>query len=97
MKIRDDIADLIRAGHTDTRIAHEVGCDRTTVHRTRQALRIPSVRVLDRLRAEEAPARIRNRYREPLTAEQKTANRELLAAAVYRNHPSHLTVRRAPD
>jgi hypothetical protein len=97
MKIRDDIADLIRAGHTDTRIAHELGCDRTTVHRTRQALGIPSVRVLDRLTAEEAPAPIRNRYREPLSAEQKTANRELLAAAVYRNHPAHLTVRRAPD
>jgi hypothetical protein len=97
MKIRDDIADLIRAGHTDTRIAHELGCDRSTVHRTRQDMGMPSVRVLDRLTAEEAPVPIRSRYREPLSAEQKTANRELLAAAVYRNHPPHLTVRRAPD
>jgi hypothetical protein len=97
MKIRDDIADGIRAGHTDTRIAYELGCDRITVYRARRDMGIPSVRVLDRLTAEEAPVPIRNRYREPLSAEQKTANRELLAAAVYRNKPSHLTVRRAPD
>jgi hypothetical protein len=85
MKIRDDIAALIRAGHTDTRIAHEVGCDRTTVYRARRDMGIPSVRVLDRLRAEAAPVPVRNRYREPLSAEQQTANRELLAAAVYRS------------
>jgi AraC-like DNA-binding protein len=84
VNIRTDIADLLRAGHTDTHIAHQLGCHRNTVHRTRQALGIPPTRVLDRLRVEAAPVQIRDRYREPLTAEQVAANRELLAAAVYR-------------
>lgn len=79
--IRPDIAALIRAGHTDTSIAHRLGCDRTTVHRTRQALGIPAVRILDRLLAESEPIRIPDRYREPLSPEQVAENRELLAAA----------------
>lgn len=88
MTIRPDIAALIRAGHTDTRIAHETGCSRQTANHTRRLLGIPSVRVLDRLAAEEAPARIRSRYREPLSPEQQAANREALAAAVYRRRPA---------
>lgn len=38
MTIRPDIAHLIHAGHTDASIAHRLGCHRSTVHRTRQAL-----------------------------------------------------------
>ncbi|MFF6829594.1 helix-turn-helix domain-containing protein [Streptomyces longwoodensis] len=42
MKIRADIAELLRAGLSQTQIAKQLHCAPVTVQRTREALRIPS-------------------------------------------------------
>lgn len=84
MKVRDDIAALLRAGHTDTYIAHRVGCHRSTVHRTRQALRMPCDRERRRLYAETFPAGVAqyNPRRPLLTPAETAANRAALAEAI---------------
>lgn len=87
MKIRADIADLIREGHTNESIAHRLGCDRSTVAYARQALRFPPADHLGRLYAEAAPTgRVRD-YQPPqgwmpLSPAQQAANRATLLAAL---------------
>lgn len=84
MKIRADIAALIRAGHSDTHIAHRLGCHRATVHRARQALRQRTQRTLEHLYAEELPAGVAEyrAARMPISPQQAAANRAALAAAL---------------
>lgn len=55
MKIRADIASLIREGHTNVSIAHRLHCDRDTVARARRALHLPPADRLGRLYAEAVP------------------------------------------
>lgn len=85
MKIRADIAGLIREGHTNASIAHRLHCDRDTVARARQALRLPPADRLGRLYAEavptgrvlsDKPARTRT------SPAQAAANRQALLAAL---------------
>jgi len=52
MKIRADIAELIRAGHTDASIARRLHCGTTTVGNTRRAIGYPPATTLSRLYAE---------------------------------------------
>jgi hypothetical protein len=83
MKVRADIAELIRAGHTNTRIAHQLGCSRGTVNRVRQALRLPYADALGRLYAEAHPRGVPEYKpaRQPISPHRAAANRaELLAA-----------------
>lgn len=87
MKVRADIAALIREGHTNTSIAHRLGCHPTTVARARQALRMPPADKLGRLYAEAVPTgRVRgyrpDSGRMPLSPAQQAANRERLLAAL---------------
>lgn len=84
MKIRADIAGLIRAGHTDQRIARQLGCARSTVNRVRRALRLPPGDALERLYAEEAPAPVAEYKpgRTPISEHRAAANRAELAAAI---------------
>jgi transposase-like protein len=84
MKVRADIAALIRDGHTNASIAHRLGCHPTTVSRARQALRLPPADRLGRLYAEAAPT---GRVKAPtgplpLSPAQQRANRERLLAAL---------------
>lgn len=87
MKVRADIAALIREGHTNASIAHRLRCDPTTVARARQALRLPPADRLGRLYAEALPTgRVRD-YRPPagrmpLSPAQQAANRAALLAAL---------------
>lgn len=85
MKIRADIAGLIREGHTNESIAHRLGCDRATVAYARQALRLPPADQLGRLYAEalptgrvlsDKPARMQT------SPAQAAANRQALVAAL---------------
>ncbi|MEU1088905.1 helix-turn-helix domain-containing protein [Streptomyces sp. NPDC005892] len=55
MKIRADIADLIREGHTNASIAHRLRCAPSTVGRVREALQLPPADRLGRLYAEALP------------------------------------------
>jgi hypothetical protein len=55
VKVRADIAALIREGHSDTSIALRLGCGRTTVWEARKALRLPPADALGRLYAEAVP------------------------------------------
>ena len=55
MKVRADIAALIREGHTNASIAHRLGCDPSTVSNARRALRLPPADRLGRLYAEAVP------------------------------------------
>jgi hypothetical protein len=85
MKVRADMAELIRAGHSDTRIAHELGCHRATVHRARQVLQLPPSHRLGRLYAEALPTgqvRAYQPHRLPISPSQAAANRAALAAAL---------------
>lgn len=84
MKIRADIATLIRAGHTNSSIALRLGCGRSTVARTREALRMPPADRLGRLYAEAIPTgRVKAPTgRLPLSPAQQAANRERLLAAL---------------
>ncbi|MFJ9740865.1 helix-turn-helix domain-containing protein [Streptomyces sp. NPDC101166] len=85
MKIRTDIAALIREGHTNASIARRLGCDPSTVARARQALRMPPADKLSRLYAEAVPTgRVRD-YRPdrmPTSPAQQAANRERLLVAL---------------
>lgn len=85
MKIRADIAALIREGHTDASIAHRLGCSRTTVWEARRALRLPPCRVLGRLYAEAVPTGQVHDYRPdrmPTSPAQQADNRARLLAAL---------------
>lgn len=85
MKVRADIAALIREGHTDTSIAHRLNCRRETVGNARRALRLPPADRLGRLYAEavptgrvlsDRPARVQT------SPAQAAANRQALLAAL---------------
>lgn len=85
MRIRTDIAELLRAGHSDTHIAHCVGCHRSTVQRARQALRLPPSKPLGRLYAEELPTGLVRDYkpdRMPISPQQAASNWARLEAAL---------------
>lgn len=84
MKIRADIAHLIRQGHTNTSIAHQLHCHPTTVARARRALHLPPATHLDRLYTETIPTRIKpyRPDRMPTSPAQQQANRERLLAAL---------------
>ncbi|MFG3660275.1 helix-turn-helix domain-containing protein [Streptomyces sp. NPDC047706] len=85
MKVRADIAALIRAGHTNASIAHRLHCDRSTVARARRALDLPPADQLGRLYAEAVPtgrALKPPTGRLPLSPAQQAANRERLLAAL---------------
>ncbi|EFL29432.1 hypothetical protein SSOG_09146 [Streptomyces himastatinicus ATCC 53653] len=85
MKVRADIANLIREGHTDEHIAHRLGCHRNTVSRVRHALRLPPSDPIKRLLAEELPiGRVRDYRPErmPTSPAQAAENRARLLAAL---------------
>jgi len=85
MKVRADIAALIREGHSDTSIALRLGCGRTTVWEARKALRLPPADALSRLYAEAAPTGQVRDYRPermPLSPAHQAANRAALLAAL---------------
>ncbi|WP_328313126.1 helix-turn-helix domain-containing protein [Streptomyces sp. NBC_00442] len=84
MKIRADIAALIRAGHTDASVAFRVGCHRNTVAEARRVLRMPPADLLGRLYAEAVPTgrALGPAGRVPLSPAQQQANRERLLAAL---------------
>ncbi|MFF8659515.1 helix-turn-helix domain-containing protein [Streptomyces huasconensis] len=84
MKIRADIAALIRQGHTNASIAHRVHCDASTVARARAALRLPAADQLGRLYAEAAPTGrgLKSTGPLPLSPAQQAANRAALLAAL---------------
>lgn len=87
MKVRADIAALIREGHTNASIARRLHCDPSTVARARQALRLPPADKLGRLYAEAVPTgRVRDWKpadgRMPLSPAQQTVNRQRLLAAL---------------
>ncbi|MFE7233963.1 helix-turn-helix domain-containing protein [Streptomyces sp. NPDC057596] len=87
MKVRADVAALIREGHTNASIAHRLHCDRRTVARAREALRLPPADRLGRLYAEAVPTGRVKDYQPagglmPLSPAQQRANRERLLAAL---------------
>ncbi|MFF7130351.1 helix-turn-helix domain-containing protein [Streptomyces sp. NPDC008240] len=87
MKVRADIATLIREGHTNTHIAHRLHCDPATVSKARQALGYPPAGALARLYAEAVPTGQVKDYRPvdgrmPTSPAQQAANRERLMAAL---------------
>jgi hypothetical protein len=85
MKVRADIAALIREGHTNASIARRLHCDPSTVARARQALRLPPADKLGRLYAEALPTGRVKDYRPermPTSPAQQQANRERLLAAL---------------
>lgn len=85
MKIRADIAALIREGHTNESIAHRLGCDRETVRCARRALRLPPADQLGRLYAEAVPTgRVLSDKptRVQTSPAQAAANRQALLAAL---------------
>ncbi|WP_309049056.1 helix-turn-helix domain-containing protein [Streptomyces sp.] len=83
MKVRADIAALIREGRTNASIARRVYCDESTVARARRALRLPPADQLGRLYAEAVPTgnAMPPTGPVPLSPAQQAAHRaELLAA-----------------
>ena len=85
MKVRADIAALIREGHTNSHIAYRLGCDRATVGKARQALRLPPADRLGRLYAEALPTgRVLSDkpIRVQTSPAQAAANRRALLAAL---------------
>lgn len=84
MKVRADIAALIREGHTNASIAHRLHCDPSTVATARRALRFPPADRLARLYAEAVPTgrTIAPIGRLPLAPAQQAANRARLLAAL---------------
>jgi hypothetical protein len=84
MRIRADIAALIREGHTNAHIAARLYCSPITVSRARQALRYPPAGVLGRLYAEAVPTgRVTAPVgRLPLSPARQAANRATLLAAL---------------
>lgn len=85
MKIRADIAALIRAGHTNTSIAHRLHVHRDTVAKARRALQLPPAKRLERLYAEAIPTGRVKQYRPnrmPTSPAQQAANLARLTAAL---------------
>jgi hypothetical protein len=86
VKVRADIAALIREGHTNASIAHRLHCDPSTVANARRALRLPPADQLSRLYLEAVPTgRVRDWKpdgRMPTSPAQQLANRERLLAAL---------------
>jgi hypothetical protein len=87
MRIRADIAALIRQGHTDAHIAERTGCHRTTAARARRAMNYPPAHALSHLYTEELPTGQVHDYKPPdgwmpLSPAQQQANRERLLAAL---------------
>lgn len=85
MKVRADIAALIREGHTDASIAHRLGCGRGTVWEVRRALRLPPADALGRLYAEAVPTGQVRGYKPehmPTSPQQQAANQARLLAAL---------------
>lgn len=85
MKVRADIAGLIREGHTNVSIAHRLNCHPATVARVRQALHLPTADRLERLYAEAAPTgRVLSDgpIRVQTSPAQAAANRRALLAAL---------------
>jgi hypothetical protein len=87
MKVRADIAALLREGHTNSSIAHRLNCHPTTVARARHALQLPPADLLGRLYSEAVPTGRVKDYRPangrmPLSPAQQRANRERLLAAL---------------
>ncbi|HEY9353643.1 MAG TPA: helix-turn-helix domain-containing protein [Nocardioides sp.] len=87
MKVRADIAALIREGHTNASIAHRLHCARSTVARAREALNLPPADRLGRLYLEAVPTGRVKDYRPadgrmPTSPAQQAANRERLMAAL---------------
>jgi hypothetical protein len=85
VKVRADIAALIRDGHTNASIARRVHCGKSTVARAREALRLPPADKLGRIYAEALPTGRVKDYRPglmPLAPAQQAANRARLLAAL---------------
>lgn len=87
MKVRADIAALLRNGHTNASIARRLGCHPSTVARARQALRLPPADRLGRIYLEAVPSGRVKDYRPdgnrmPISPAQQKANRERLLAAL---------------
>lgn len=85
MKIRADIAALVRAGHSDASIARRLRCGRGTANRVRHALRLPPADNLSRLYAEAVPTGQVRDYkpaRMPMSPAQQAANRAALLAGL---------------
>ncbi|MFC5202791.1 helix-turn-helix domain-containing protein [Streptomyces kaempferi] len=84
MKVRADIATLIREGHTNTSIAARLHCHESTVAEARRALRYPPADRLTRLYAEAVPTgrTVAPVGRLPLSPAQQAANRNRLLAAL---------------
>lgn len=84
MKVRADIAALIREGHTNASIAHRLHCGRSTVADARRVLRMPPADKLGRLYAEAVPTgrAMAPAGPLPLSPAQQRANRERLLAAL---------------
>lgn len=83
MKVRADIAALIREGHTNSSIARRLYCHEMTVARVRRALRMPPADKLGRLYAEAVPSgKVRPVGRLPLSPAQQAANRARLLEAL---------------
>lgn len=94
MKVRADIAALLREGHSNTYIAKVLGCHRTTVYRARQALLMSPtgpVPAMQRLYAEALPTGRVADYRPermPTSKAQAAANRARLLAALREDTPA---------
>lgn len=85
MKVRADIAALVRAGHSDASIARRLGCSRGAANKVRRALHLPPADALTRLYAEEVPTGQVHEYRPdrmPTSPAQQAANRAELEAAL---------------
>ncbi|MCX4232081.1 helix-turn-helix domain-containing protein [Streptomyces ortus] len=86
MRVRADIAALIREGHSNASIARRLYCHEMTVARVRRALRMPPADKLGRLYAEAVPSGKVRDYRPdgrlPLSPAQQAANRNRLLAAL---------------
>ncbi|MFD0078197.1 helix-turn-helix domain-containing protein [Streptomyces sp. NPDC127166] len=72
MKVRADIAALVRDGHSDDYVARRLYCDRSTVGKVRRVLRQAAARQVDEAR----PKRM------PTSPAQQAANRAVLLAAL---------------
>lgn len=93
MKIRADIAELLRQGFNNTEIAEQTGVHKRTVAEARHRLGLPNAKRrrpptnLERLYAEAVPTGRVKDYRPPsgrmpLSPDQQRANRERLLAAL---------------
>lgn len=80
MRIRPEIAALIRDGHTDASIARRLHCRRSTVFYTRKALQLPNAQGLARMYAEGFPDGTYGDGRRPWTPAEQLAHRMDLEA-----------------